>query len=98
MIKYKHWLKIDGYTGTQYELKQYQEIKHYLEKYPEAKATIFQLESNLFHRVVLLECEQNYDELDMFVNSLSHPLRRLTQKPADIINPKEFKIPNRLIT
>jgi hypothetical protein len=94
MRKYKHWLKIDGIRS---ELKQYEEIEKYLKNYPNAKVTIYLYEYNLFDKVVLLECEQNYDDLDMMVNSLSHPLRRLINKPKNIFNPKQFEIPEYLL-
>jgi hypothetical protein len=90
MKKYKHWLKING---THSELRQYKEIDEYLKNYPTAKATIYQYDYELFNRVVLLECEQNYNDLDMNVNTGSHPLRRLTQKPKNISSPREFEIP-----
>jgi len=90
MKKYKHWLKINGYHS---EDRQYEEIEKYLKKYSNAKATTYLYKYDMFNRAVLLECEQNYDDLDMMVNSGSHPLRRLTQKPKNIFNPKEFTIP-----
>ena len=86
---YKHWLKINGQAFD--EAKQYKEILDYLVKYPSAKATMFLLEYQCFDRIVLLECDQNYDDLDMDVNSGSHNLRRLTSKPKTMINdPREF--------
>lgn len=93
-MKYKHWLKINGYRS---EERQYKEIDNYLKNYPNAKATIYLYEYDMFDKAVLLECEQNYNDLDMDVNTCSHPLRRLTQKPKNIFNPKEFTIPEYII-
>lgn len=84
---HRHWLKING---THSEERQYAEIDKYLKNYPNAKATIYQYDYDLFNKVVLLECEQNYNDLDMNINSGSHPLRRLTQKPKNISNPKKI--------
>lgn len=91
MKTYIHWLKIDGVRS---EDRQYKEIDKYLKAYPEAKATMFLYKYGMFNRVVKLECSQNYNDLDMIVNSGSHPLRRLTQKPKDIISPRPFEIPD----
>ena len=90
MKKYKHWLKLGGNYS---EEEEYKEIDDYLKRYPDAKATIYQYNYTLFDKVVLLECEQNYNDLDMMVNSMSNNLYRLTQKPKNIGNPKEFIIP-----
>lgn len=92
--KYKHWLKINGYTFD--EKKQYSEIEKYLNNYPNAKATIYQYDFNLFNKVVLLECEQNYDGLDIDVNSGSNNLRRLVHKSKNISKPKIFEVPDYL--
>lgn len=82
MKKYKHWLKIDGYAFD--TSKQYKEIENYLKEYPCAKITIYQYDYDLFNKVVLLECSQDYNNLDMIVNSGSNNLRRLSRKPRNI--------------
>lgn len=79
--KYKHWLKIDGYSN---DTRQYQEIEKYLSKYPSAKITIYEYSSDFFNWVVLLECNQDYNNLDMDVNTGSNRLRRLSRKPRNI--------------
>lgn len=96
MKKYKHWLKIDGCCfDTE---KQYKEIENCLKKYPESKITIYQNNNSLFDWVVLLECSQNYNDLDMIVNSGSNRLRRLLRKPRDIKERNDLKISNGDIT
>lgn len=92
MKKYNHWLKIDGYSSD--EEKQYMEIEKYLEKYPDAKITIHQYNQDLFNKAILLECNQDYDNLDMTVNSGSNSLRRLSRKPRDIKEMKNIIIIN----
>ena len=82
MSKYKHWLKINGCTSD--TKKQYREIENYLKEYPESKATIYQNNYSLFDWVILLECNQNYNDLDMNVNSGFNNLRRLSRKPSNI--------------
>ena len=89
MEKYKHWLKVDGYARD--EDKQYVEIEKYLEDYPESKATIYQYKYDLFNRVVLLQCSQDYNDLEMNVNSGFNNLRRLSRKPANIQEVSNFK-------
>ena len=94
MKKYVHWLKINGCTSD--EQKQYAIVADYLKKYTNAKATIYHCEFHLFHRIVKLECEQNWNDLDMNVNSFSSRLRRLVRKPANIFRPKPFYVPEYL--
>lgn len=88
----KHWLKIDGYSFD--EDKQYREIENYLEKYTDAKITIYQYDYDLFNKVVLLECSQDYNDLDMKVNSGFNRLKRLQRKPSNITINKNVKISN----
>lgn len=92
MKKYKHWLKIDGYASD--TSKQYKEIENYLKEYPDAKITIYQYDYDLFNKVVLLECSQDYNNLDMIVNSGSNNLRRLSRKPQNIKERKDLTIVN----
>ena len=93
MQSYVHWLKIHGMGSTRNELKQYQEIQSYIDRYPDAKATMFLYDYNLFDRVVKLECHQNWNDLDLMANSMSHSLQRLTQKPNNIGQSRPFKTP-----
>lgn len=91
MRKYTHWLKIDRYVKN--DAEQWKEIQKYLDNYPEARATIFTYDSGNFNRVVKLVCYQEYNELDMDVNSLSTNLQRLGSKPQGITERGEFAIP-----
>ena len=91
MKKYVHWLKINCYVSD--DDKQYMEIQNYLNNYPEAKATLYFYNSGLYSKIVKLECSQCYNDLDMFVNSMSNSLVRLKQKPHNITEMKPFEIP-----
>lgn len=91
MKKYVHWLKIDGYASD--EAKQYTEIQNYLEKYTEAKATLYFYDSGSFNKIVKLECSQCYNDLDMDVNSMGIGLERLRNKPHNIREIKTFELP-----
>lgn len=90
MSSYKHWLKINGYKSD--ENKQISEIGAYLRKYPNSKVTIYDYKYDLFDTVVLLECEQDYNDLDMQVNSGFNNLRRLSRKPIYIAERKDLEI------
>jgi len=94
---YVHWLKIDGYAIGRAEYLQYNEIVKYLLKHPNAKAETYQYECDLFNCVVRLECHQNYDDLDMAVNSFSNNLRRLSQKPKRLLKQQPFFVPKRVM-
>lgn len=96
MRSYVHWLKINGTVSEREEAKQYREIQSYLDRYPDSTATMYLYELHLFHRVVKLECNQNWNNLDLDANTGSHRLRRLTRQPDNLINPQPFKIPERL--
>lgn len=92
MKKYKHWLKIDGYASD--TDKQYKEIEDYLKEYQDAEITIYQYDYDLFNKVILLECSQSYDDLDINVNSGFNNLRRLSRKPQNIKERKDLIISN----
>lgn len=96
MQSYIYWLKIKSLVPARDEVKQYQEIQNYLDNYPDAKATMYLYDYHFFDRVIKLECHQNWNDLDLNVNSGSHALRRLSRKPDNIGNEQPFKIPERL--
>jgi hypothetical protein len=96
MQSFVHWLKIDGTVPERDEAKQYREIQRYLDRHPDAAVTVFKYERELFSRAVKLECHQNYNNLDMSVNSGSHALKRLYRKPDGLCYPQPFRIPKRL--
>lgn len=82
MKAYKHWLKIDGYDTEDH--LQYGIIEDYLKRYPDAEIEVYQYDKDLFNKVVALYCWQDYNDLDIIVNSGSTKLRRLSQKPKNI--------------
>jgi hypothetical protein len=82
-----HWLRIgDSKLTKQAELKQWENIKDYLEKYPISKTIVYvKNSSDVFAKIVKLECEQSYDELDLDVNSgFNGSIRYLNSRPSDI--------------
>ena len=94
MKKYVHWLKIDGFAFGKDFAEQFLEIENYLKKYPTSKATVFWYDSGSMHRIVKLECEQCYRDLDMCVNSSSTYLLRLHSKPKNIGREHDFCFPD----
>ena len=78
---YTHWLKIDTY----HELEKWQQLKEYKEKY-DCSMTVFYYDYNpLMDKVIKLDCNQSYQDLDLDVNSsFDTSLKRLTQKPTNV--------------
>jgi len=83
-----HWLGIGGINiKLTDERKQWIALKHYLNKYPDSKITIFNkvLGRDLYERIVKLECMQSYDDLDLDCNSgFNTSIRHLDYKPKGI--------------
>lgn len=93
-MKYVHWLKIDGYSGSIKDVaQQFAAIEKYLGKYPCSSAMLYEYDSGSFHWICRLECEQAYNDLDLDVNSCSTYLRRLSSKPKNIGRERIFKFP-----
>ena len=93
MKKYVHWIKINGYTTSEETAKQFEVIDDYLKKYPNSNAITYEYDSGSFNWIVRLECEQNYRNLDMEVNSGSTYLTRLQSKPKNIGRKTHFIFP-----
>ena len=82
-----HWLGVGGIRFTILDEDiQWRYLKDYLSKYPDSKITVFNRNSgDLFERVVKLECNQRYNDLDMDCNSgFTHSIRRFDYKPKNI--------------
>jgi len=70
--KYKHWLKIDGMWNIDITVKAYNNLKDYIEKYPESKITVYNpTDGFMFHKFFCLECHQNYNDIDLDCNSMT---------------------------
>lgn len=94
MAKYIHWLKIDGYSGGIKDVAlQFASIEDYLHKYSCSNAMLYEYDSGSFNWICRLECEQDYKDLDLDVNSYSTYLRRLSSKPKNIVRERIFKFP-----
>lgn len=74
-MKYVHWLKVTSYN----EEKQWKSLREYCDKY-DCDMQIYYI-VNSTEKIVRLECNQSYEELDLDVNSLSTNLYRYSQKP-----------------
>lgn len=86
-----HWLRISHRAFDDH--KQYMEIDNYLNRYPDARATIFLYEFSPFERAIRFECRQCWSELDLQANSGFHGLRRLSSKPRHLCSGKPFSMP-----
>ena len=85
---YTHWLGVGGIRKTLHvEDQQWQNLKYYIDNHPESKVMIFFKETgkDLFEKIVKLECNQNYQNLDLDCNSgFDTSFRRLSYKPKGI--------------
>jgi len=82
--KYVHWLKIDLSNETR-EGREWSILKEYKEKY-DCNMTVFYYDNNpLTEKVIKLDCNQNYNDLDLDVNSMNDgSLIRLKSRPKNI--------------
>lgn len=86
-FKYVHWLKIDIRNETK-DGKEWMNLKEYKDNY-DCEMTVFYCK-NSFDKVIKLECDQNYEDLDIDVNSMfDGSLIRLESKPRNIIACKQ---------
>ena len=80
-----HWLEVGGmHVSLSNEGKQWNLLYEYIKKYPDSNIKVFYKTSgkDLFAKVVRLECNQKYADLDLDCNSCSDvSIRRLTYKP-----------------
>jgi hypothetical protein len=82
-----HWLVIGGTRiRAEHEKKQWDNLKEYLEQYKDSKATVYlKTTGDMFVRIVKLECDQNYKDLDLDCNScFSGSIRHLNSRPNNI--------------
>lgn len=79
--KYTHWLRLDSVD----ELEKWQNLKKYKDKY-DCYMTVFYYDYNtLTDKVIKLDCNQSYQELDLDLNSLSKgSLKRVKAKPTNV--------------
>lgn len=85
----KHWLKIHGYWTRKQTIKAWENLMEYIKKYPESKITVYNSETSLYHKFFCLECNQNYDDLDIDCNSsFDGSLIHLNRKPSNLVECK----------
>lgn len=82
--KYVHWLKINLSNETS-DGKEWNNLKEYKDKY-DCNMNVFYYDNNpLTEKVIKLECNQNYNDLDLDVNSMNDgSLIRLKSRPKNI--------------
>lgn len=82
--KYTHWLKIDFYNETKTGIE-WKNLKEYKEKY-DCNMEVYYYMSNPFtKKIIKLECNQNYQDLDLDVNSsFDGSLTKMNHKPKNI--------------
>lgn len=80
-FKYTHWLKIDSIN----EKEKWQNLKEYWDKY-DCFMTVYYYDYNpLTEKVIKLDCNQSYQDLDLDVNSMSdNSLKRVKCKPTNV--------------
>jgi len=85
---YTHWLGVGGIRKTLLEEdQQWKNLKYYIDNYPESTVTIFFKETgrDLFEKIVKLECDQNYQNLELDCNSgFNTSFRHLSYKPKGL--------------
>jgi hypothetical protein len=82
-----HWLQIGGIKiRSEYEIKQWYHLKEYIEQHEGSKATVYvKTTGDMFARIIKLECDQNYNELDLDCNScFSGSIRHFNGRPNNI--------------
>jgi len=82
-----HWLQYDGITCKPENCdKQLNELQRYLRAYHKAKAEGYlKTTGDMFAKIVRLECDQTYNELDLDCNSMfDKSLKRYSRKPINI--------------
>lgn len=78
---YTHWLKLDSNN----EIEKWNNLKNYKEKY-DCSMTVFYYDYNpLEDKVIKLDCNQSYSELDLDIDSKSEgSLKKIQNKPTNI--------------
>lgn len=80
--KYVHWIKIPAMASSKDIMKLYE----YTQKYNDAKVEVYNKSTgNLFDNIFRLTCHQNYNDLDLDCNTNNNSIRRLKNKPKNII-------------
>ena len=87
--KYTYWLKID-YRYESHNGIEWKNLKRYADNY-DCNITVFCYDSNFMDKVIKLECNQLYNDLDLDVNSMSDgSFIYLKQKPNNITKAKDI--------
>jgi len=82
-----HWMQFDGMkVSPEAAQRKLEELKRYLAEHPEATAIGYlKTEGDIYARFVMLDCCQNYNDLDIACNSFSeNSLRHFDRKPCNL--------------
>ena len=87
-FKYTYWLKID-YRYESHNGIEWKNLKRYADNY-DCNITVFYYDANFMNKVIKLECNQSYNDLNLDINSMSDgSFIRLKQKPNNITKSKD---------
>jgi hypothetical protein len=82
-----HWLHLGGMKlSCTEEQKQWDNLNKYIKTHKNCKATVYnKTTGDMFCRIVKLECNQNYNKLNLDCNSMSiGSIRHLNSRPNNI--------------
>jgi hypothetical protein len=82
-----HWLQLGGKNiSLKNEEKQWNNLKQYINTYKDSKITIYQKTTgDIFCRIIKLECNQNYNDLDLECNSgYNYSIKHFNGRPSNI--------------
>ena len=82
-----HWLQVGRMMDSKKtENAQWKNIQEYLNEYPESKATVYYKETgDVFCKIIKLECNQNYNNLDLDCNGGDRSVKHFEHKPSNIV-------------
>lgn len=83
MKQYVHWIELNGYLGSEDEAREINRLLTYVEKYPDTEIEVYAKRSG-WDTVLRIKCNQDYNNLDLDVNSFSSELRRKKRKPSNV--------------
>ena len=90
MKKYIHWIELNGYLKSEDEAREINQLLSYIEKYPDTEIEVYTKRSG-WDTVLRIKCNQDFNSLDLDVNSFSSELRRKERKPSNIAKWMSFE-------
>ena len=90
MKKYVHWIELNGYLGSEDEAREINRLLEYIEKYPDTEIEVYAKRSG-WDTGLRIKCNQDYNNLDLVVDSFSSEFRRRKRKPSNVAKWKTFE-------